>query len=63
MKPAYGSKAYEDNFEEDDDGMSDRMLLLSADSRAGVNVPLNSLPKLSRHNKSDLNANELEGDP
>ena len=29
----------------------------------GVNVPMNSLPKLSRHRKSDLLANELEGNP
>ena len=51
-----------DEVEEEFDDQ-DRFLIDSAKSRGGVNVPMNSLPKLSRHRKSDLLANELEGNP
>ena len=49
--------------QEDNAAISDRYLLDSAQSKNGVNVPINSLPKLSRHRKSDLLATELEGNP
>ena len=50
---------------DDDDSitLSDRFLTDSVPSRLGVNVPLNSIPKLSQHNKSDLINNEFEGNP
>lgn len=53
----------DDENDDDSNSLSDRFLLDSARSNAGVNVPMNSLPKLSRHRKSDLLANELEGSP
>ena len=50
--------------DEDNAVISDRCLMDSAaQSQSGVNIPLNSLPKLSRHRKSDLLATELEGNP
>ena len=56
------------DFNSDDcNTVSDRGLLDSVQQLkgegGGVNVPMNSLPKLSRHRKSDLLANELEGNP
>ena len=53
----------DDGEEEDNAAISDRYLMDSVLSNNGVNVPLNSLPKLSRHRKSDLLATELEGNP
>lgn len=53
------------SIDDDDDSntLSDRFLTDSVPSRLGVNVPLNSMPKLSQHNKSDLVNHELEGNP
>ncbi len=59
----------EDDDEDDLNTLSDRYVQDSTRSKkssgrpGGVNVPLNSLPKLSRHRKSDLLASELEGNP
>ena len=51
----YKKMVEESNVDVDDDiTISDRYLIDSNTSREGVNLPLNSLPKLSRHRKSDL---------
>jgi len=59
-----GDETVVDICSDDCNTASDRYLINSAQSMGeGVNVPMNSLPKLSRHRKSDLLANELEGNP